>query len=209
MLLTSVLECSATASDAGAAGCVVAAGGFGAAGCFGAAVAFGAVGRFGAAVAFGAVGRFGAAVTFGVVGRLRAAVAFGAAAGNVAELGRRDATRDCNDFGALERDALGFDGLCFDSVGRGALARTFVLAALREAAGLRARACSAARAALAFFFACLAAFLLAFANFRARLSTFLAARTCCFAASARAAAVVASVFSRCAATALFVRVSVD
>jgi hypothetical protein len=55
----------------------------------------------------------------------------------------------------------------------------------------------------------LAAFLVAFANFRARLSTFLAARICCFAASARATAVVASAFSRCAATAPFVRVSVE
>jgi hypothetical protein len=85
------------------------------------------------------------------------------------------------------------------------LARTAGLAAaLLEAAALRVRAWCVACAALAFFFACLAAFLVAFANFRARLSTFLAARTCCFAASARAAAAVASAFRRCAATALFV-----
>jgi hypothetical protein len=57
----------------------------------------------------------------------------------------------------------------------------------------------AACAALAFFRACLAAFLLAFANFRARLSTAFASRTCRFAASARARAFFASARRRCAA----------
>jgi hypothetical protein len=117
--------------------------------------------------------------------------------------------RDGDDFDALERNPLGFDGFRFDGVGGGALARTFgaralLASAFREAAALRVRAWCAACAALAFFFACLAAFLLAFANFRARLSTFLAVRTCCFAASARATAAVASALRRCAATALFV-----
>jgi hypothetical protein len=153
---------------------------------------------FGAAGCVGAAGRFGAALAFGAVGRV----------GPVAELW--DAARGGDAFRILGRDALGFGGLCLVGVGRGALARTFVpAAAFLEAAALRARACSAACAALAFFFACLAAFLLAFANFRARLSTVLAARTCCFAASARVTAVVASAFSRCAAIAPFVRVSVE
>jgi hypothetical protein len=143
---------------------------------------------------------------------LPAALDLAAAAGN-AELGLRDATRDGDDFDRLEGDGFGFDRRCFDAVSRGALARAFALAAALVPAFLRAAladlACTAARAALALFFASLAAFLLAFANFRARLSTFLAARTCCFAAAARVAAVVASAFSRCAATAVFVRVSVD
>jgi hypothetical protein len=192
-LLTSVVERSDTASDAGTGPC------FGAVGCVVSADGFGAAGRLGAA------GRFGATVAVGAVGRFRVALAFGAAAGDIPELGCRGAMRDGDDFDALERSPLGFDGLRF-GVGRGALAPTFVPAGLREAAALRVRACCAAFAALAFFFACLAAFLLAFANFRARLSAFLAARTCCFAASARAAAAVASAFSRCAATALFVSV---
>jgi len=60
---------------------------------------------------------------------------------------------------------------------------------------------SAARASLAFFLACLAIFLLALANFRARLSTALAARSACFTAPARAAAFFASALNRCAAAA--------
>jgi hypothetical protein len=151
---------------------------------------FGVAGCVVSADGFGAARRFGAAVVFGAVGRLRAAVAFGAPTGAIPELERRGAMRDGGDFDALARNSSGFDGLRV-GVGRGAL---------------RVRACCAACAALAFFFACLAALLLAFANFRARLSTFLAARTCCFAASARAAAAVASAFSRCVATALFVSV---
>jgi hypothetical protein len=75
--------------------------------------------------------------------------------------------------------------------------------------GGRLVACNAACAALAFFLASLAAFLLAFANFRTFLSKFLAARTCCLAASARATAFVASAFNRRAATARFARVSAD
>jgi len=59
----------------------------------------------------------------------------------------------------------------------------------------------AARASLAFFLACLAIFLLALANFRARLSTALAARTACFTAPARAADFFASALNRCAAAA--------
>ena len=57
--------------------------------------------------------------------------------------------------------------------------------------------------ALAFLRACLAAFLLAFANFRARLSTAFARRTCRFAVSARAAAFCDSARSRCAAADCF------
>jgi hypothetical protein len=72
-----------------------------------------------------------------------------------------------------------------------------------------ARTCNASCVDLAFFLACLAAFLLAFASFRARLSRILAARTCCFAAFARRTAVFASALSRCAAAACFARVSDD
>jgi hypothetical protein len=188
-LLTSAVKPSGAASDSGTD------------------AGFGAPGRFGVAVDFGAAVRFGAPVDLGVAGR------FDAAPGDVAELGLWDAARGCDAFDALGRDSVDFDGLCFDDLcldAAGTLAPTFVsAAALREEAALRARACTAACAASAFFFACLAAFLLAFANFRARLRTLLAARTCCFAASARATAVVASAFSRCAATAPFVRGSVD
>jgi hypothetical protein len=226
----SAVERSGAASDSGTdAGCGAGRPGtavaFGALGrCFGVAVAFAAAGRLGAAVDFVAAGRFGAAARFavaadfGVAGRLAAAARFGVATdfgvarrfdavpGDVVE--PRDAARDRAGFDAFGRDALGFDDLGFDAAG--ALARTFVwAAALREAAPLRAPDCSADCAALAFFFACLATFLLAFANFRARLRTLLAARTCCFAASARATAVVASAFSRCAAIAPFVCVFVD
>jgi hypothetical protein len=226
----SAVERSGAASDSGTdAGCAEV-GGAGRAGaavafsalgrCFGVAVAFAAAGRLGAAVDFVAAGRFGAAARFGVAagfgvaGRLAAAARFGAAIdfgvdaapGDVVE--PRDAARDRDGFDVLGRDALGFDDLGFDAAA--ALARTLVWAAvLREAAPLRAPDCSADCAALAFFFACLAAFLLAFANFRTRLRTLLAARTCCFAASARATAVVASAFSRCAAIAPFVCVFVD
>jgi hypothetical protein len=157
-----------------------------------AAVAFGAAGRLGAALALGAAGRLGVALALRAVRRFGVAVAFGAALG--------DASRGSDRFDALlgnalvrddfVRDALGFDGWRFTSAGD--LARTFLsAAALPEPAPLSARACRAAFAALTFFFASLAAFLLAFANFRARLSTLLAARTCCFAAAARAMAVVA------------------
>ena len=72
---------------------------------------------FGAAGCVGAAGLFGAALRFGSVGRV----------GAVAELW--DAARGDDAFDALGRDALGFDGLCLVSVGRGALARTFVPAA--------------------------------------------------------------------------------
>jgi hypothetical protein len=71
--------------------------------------------------------------------------------------------------------------------------------------GFDAGACMAARAALTFFLACLAAFLLALASFRARFSTALARRTCCFAVSARADACAASDWSRCVAAASFAR----
>jgi hypothetical protein len=159
------------------AGRLAAAAAFGAAGRFAATLAFVAAGRFGAAVALRAAGRVGVALALGAVRRFGAAVAFGAALG--------DAARGCDRF-----DPLGFDGRRFTSAGD--LARTFLsAAALPEPAPLPARACRAAFAALTFFFASLAAFLLAFANFRARLSTLLAARTCCFAAAARAMAVVA------------------
>jgi hypothetical protein len=72
---------------------------------------------------------------------------------------------------------------------------------------LRVRARNSARAVLAFFRACLAIFLLAFANFRVRLSTALAARTACFAASAWVAALSASRLNLWAAAARFARFS--
>jgi hypothetical protein len=82
-------------------------------------------------------------------------------------------------------DILDFDFFDFDPLG----------------AGLRARAFRAACAALAFFLACLAAFLVIFANFRARFSTDLATRNACFTASACAAAFFAVALNRCAAAA--------
>ena len=86
------------------------------------------------------------------------------------------------------------------------MAATFApAAAFRGAADFRARSGNADLAAFAFFLACLAAFLLAFASFRACLSAFLAARTRRFAASACAAALLASVSSRCAAAAWLAR----
>jgi hypothetical protein len=180
---------------------------FGAEGRFAVVLAFGPEGRFAVALAFGAEGRFAVALAFGTEGRFAVALAFGTE-------GRFAVART---FGTEGRFAvvlaLGAEGrfsaLAFGAAARAdASGRTFLFAAdLREAAPLRDCAGSAACAALAFFFATLATLLLAFANFRARLSTFLAARTCCFAASARAIAVVASVFSRCAAIAPF-RVSV-
>lgn len=70
-----------------------------------------------------------------------------------------------------------------------------VLAALAALA-----CCKASSAASAFFRACFAAFFRCLDNFRACLSWVLAARTCCFAACARAAAFSASKPNRCAAT---------
>jgi hypothetical protein len=104
------------------------------------------------------------------------------------------------DFAALRLRALPFGDLRFGDLRRGAVATTFApAAAFPGAADFRARPRKADLAALAFFLACLAAFLLAFASFRACLSAFLAARSCRFAASARAVALLASDSSRCAA----------
>jgi hypothetical protein len=96
--LISVAERSGTASGVGTGAC------FGAAGCVISADGFGAAGRFAAA------GRFGAALALGAVGRFRVVIAFGAAAGGIAELRRRGAVRAGDDFDALERNPLGFDG---------------------------------------------------------------------------------------------------
>jgi hypothetical protein len=88
------------------------------------------------------------------------------------------------------------------------LAGTFAATAVfRTVEACRVGICRVTSAALAFFFACLAALLLAFASFRARFSTFFAARTVCFAASDRAAALSASAPSRCAAAVSFARLS--
>jgi hypothetical protein len=125
--------------------------------------------------------------------------------------------------GAVRLGVVGFDGLglgrlAFDRVaffcsGLGGLAFggfDFDRSGFDGAApGLRARIFKAAIAALAFFLACLATFLLAFANFRARLSTSLAARSACFTASACAVAFFASALNRCAAAACFADVADD
>jgi hypothetical protein len=88
------------------------------------------------------------------------------------------------------------------------LAGTFaVVAVFRAAEARRARTAKLTSAVLAFFFACFAARLLAFASFRARFNTFLAARTVCFAASDRSTAFSASAPSRCAAAVSFARFS--
>jgi hypothetical protein len=90
--LISVAERSGAASGVGTGAC------------------FGAAGGVISADGFGAAGRLGAAGRFGAVGRCRVAIAFGAAAGDIAELGRRGAVRAGDDFDALERNPLGFDG---------------------------------------------------------------------------------------------------
>ena len=87
----------------------------------------------------------------------------------------------------LPRDFLAVEALARAGFFRAAGERTFAPPFL------------AARAALAFLRACFAAFLLAFANFRARLSTAFASRTRCFAVAARATASFALARSRCAA----------
>jgi hypothetical protein len=210
-LSTSAAKRSGIASGAGIGACFGGTDCFGASGCFGAAALFGVATRFRAPTRVGvtALGFRGAArcgARFDVlVDDALGFEALGFEASGFEALGF-----ETLGFEALRFDGLGFDGLAFDSVGRKALARTFVpTVAFRGTVALCARTCSAAWAAFAFFLACLAAFLLAFANFRARLSMLLAARTCCFAASARATAAAASAFSRCAAAAWFVRASDD
>ena len=106
----------------------------------------------------------------------------------------------------MRLDDLRLGELRFGDLRRDAVATTFApAAALPEATDFRARSPRADLAALAFFLACLAAFLLAFASFRACLSAFLAARRRRFAASACAAALLASDSSRCAAAAWLAR----
>ena len=141
--------------------------------------------RGGAAVAgFGAVLRLHAglrAVT-GLPAAGRRAAAFGVAVRTLAGVDfAGSARRGALDFGRL---GLAFAGFDFDA---------FLIDGLERA--------RAACASLARFLACLAIFLLAFANFRARLSTSLAARSACFTAPARAAAFFASALNRCAAAA--------
>jgi hypothetical protein len=103
-------------------------------------------------------------------------------------------------------DALAAGVRDFGDLRRVAVATTFAPAeAFPDAADFGARSRRADLAALAFFLACLAAFLLAFASFRACLSAFLAARRRRFAASARAVAWLASDSSRRAATARLAR----
>jgi len=205
-LSTSAAKRSGIAYGAGVGACFCGTDCFGASGCFGAAALLGIAARFRAptrvgvtALGFGGAARCGGRFDV-LVGDALSLEALSLEALSLEALG----------FEALGFDGLGFDGLAFDSVGRNALARTFVpTAACRGTVALWARTCTAAWAAFAFFLACLAAFLLAFANFRARLSMLLAARTCRFAASARATAAAASAFSRCAAAAWFVRSSDD
>ena len=135
---------------------------------------------------------FGGAAALGLAGRFTAegGTAFGEAA-------RRGAGFEVLSLAALTRAGL---------LRTAGLARTLIAAAdFPGAAGFGAGACKAACAALTFFLACLAAFLLVLASFRARLSTALARRTCFFAVSARSTACAASDWSRCAAAASFAR----
>ena len=149
-------------------------------------------------------------------GRGRAAAAFGLAPANFVEVAvdgvaRRTVRRDAPARAALGLeplsfafsavDFLDFDFLDFDFLGFEGVARAFAASAvLGEACSLRViTAC----AALAFLLACLAAFLPAFANFRARLSTNFAARSACFRAPACAAAFFAAALNRCAAAPWF------
>ena len=200
-------------------------GAFGAAACAGLAEGrrTGATGRFatldglGAARGVGAADRFGAAARFGTARRFRAAA-------RTRGIGRRGAIAGFDvlgagavrDFAVLRLDDLRlgdlrfsdlrFCDLRFGDLRRDAVATTFApAAAFPEAADFRVRSPRADLAALAFFFACLAAFLLAFASFRACLSALLAARRRRFAASARAAAWLASDWSRRAAAAWLAR----
>jgi hypothetical protein len=111
--------------------------------------------------------------------------------------------------GSARRRALDFGSLALD-FGRVALAFGGLGLGLNFdfGFGFEGLECiRAARASLAFFLACLAIFLLALANFRARLSTALAARSACFTAPARAAAFFASALNRCAAAACLVDVA--
>jgi hypothetical protein len=164
---------------------------FGAACGLGAADRFGAVGRFGAAARFGATARFAATAwfaataRFGIGRRFRAAARPRAAERRTAFAGFDALRVGARDFGDLRRDAV-----------EAAFAPAEAFA---DAADFRTRSRRADLAALAFFLACLAAFLLAFASFRACLSAFLAARRRRFAASASAVAWLASDSSRRAA----------
>ncbi len=177
---------------------------------------FGAAARFGAGTGFAALRCFRAAATCATatdlgLGRVARRAAFDAAFDGFVRtaLGATALARDVVRRGALALAlafALTLDlALIRDVFLRDALARTFAPTALRELTACGALPFAAARATLAFFRACLAAFLLAFATFRARLSSAFASRTCCFAVSARALAFLASAPSRCAAADCFVR----
>jgi hypothetical protein len=182
----------------------------------GAAVGLGAAARFAAGARFGAAARFGVAVRFGVNARFGAAVGFGAtacfdavrfgSAGFRALAFRaptfRAPTFRAPTFGAGARflTAAVLGALGAADFARDGLPRDFLLGVALVRAGFFAPPCVAACAALAFLRACLAAFLLAFANFRALLSTAFASRTCRFAVSARARAFFAWARRRCAAT---------
>jgi hypothetical protein len=156
----------------------------------------------GAARGVGAADRFGAAARFGTARRFRAAA-------RTRGVDRRGAIAGFDPLGAgavRGFAVLRLDALRFGDLRRDAVETTFApAAAFPEAADFRVRSPRADLAALAFFFACLAAFLLAFASFRACLSALLAARRRRFAAPARAAAWLASDSSRRAAAAWLAR----
>jgi hypothetical protein len=145
---------------------------------------------FGAAARFGSAARFGGAIRFRTAGFR--ALAFRTLAFRAPTLGAGARFLTAAVFAAGARDRLFRDFLAGEALAgagffRAALERTF------------APGCLAACAALAFFRACLAAFLLAFANFRARLNTAFASRTCRFAVAALAAALFAWARRRCGA----------
>ena len=161
-----------------------------------------ATGRFGTTDSLGAACGLGAGDRFGAAARLGAARCFRAAAGRTRAADRRGAIAGFDTLGAGVRR---FGDGRFGDLRRDAVATFAPAPVFRGAADFRARSGKAALAALAFFLACLAAFLLAFATFRACLSAFLAARTRRFAASACATALLASDSSRCAAAAWVAR----
>jgi hypothetical protein len=176
----------------------------------------GAAVGFGAGARFGGVARFGTAVAFGGDVRLRTTVRFRAAgfrapAFRAPSLGAGARFLTAAPLCATFRFVTGADlaaGDCLRALGavafaRDGLRRDFLAGVALARAGFFRAPCLAACAALAFLRACLAAFLLAFASFRARLSTAFASRICRFAVAARATAFFASALRRCAAADCF------
>jgi hypothetical protein len=203
--------------SSGAAASAGTTGGFGLASGFFLVGGFFRAGGLGVAVTLGAAAGWGTAIGLRAILVLRLALGFcaglgadfatGGAARARPELLRaadafterlRDAARGAaldferRAFGRFRFDCLVLGGFAFAASGRAFAPIIF----LGDVSGLRARSFKAACAALALFLACLAIFLPIFANFRARFRTCLAARSACFSALARAAALFDSTLNR-------------